>query len=131
MISDVSQGLIQLRGDLGECVSLVEMQTQSIALIFTEGVQKSLDGRISDQLHTELGFHCRLRTGVECFRSYIEVDARVEVPRLEVTSAVDCAMVSHLDDPRTSRAFGRIEESSLAMNKQEHVLEQIVCLGRI
>ena len=56
---------------------------------------------------------------------------RVEVPRLEVTSAVDCAMVGHLDDPGPSRAFGRIEESGLAMNKQEHVLEQIVCLGRI
>src|SRR5579862_506466 len=127
MISDVSQGLIQLRGDLGECVSLVEMQTQSIALIFTEGVQKSLDGRISDQLHTELGFHCRLRTGVECFRSYIEVDARVEVPRLEVTSAVDCAMVSHLNDPGTAGALGGIKYFRFAMNEQENFLKQVVC----
>jgi len=34
MISDVSQRLIELQGNLGEGVALKEMQTQSIALVF-------------------------------------------------------------------------------------------------
>jgi len=49
MISDISQGLIQLYGDLVEGITLEKMQAQSITLIFTETVQKSLDGRVSDQ----------------------------------------------------------------------------------
>ena len=107
------------------------MQAQSITLVFTEGVEKSLDGRISDQFAPNCVRLVRFRTGIECVRGSIEIDTRVEVPRLEVASAVDCAMVSHLNDPGTAGTFGGIKYVRFAMNKQEDFLKQVVCLGRV
>ena len=49
VISNVSQGLIQLCGNFVEAIALKEMEHQSIALVVGQGVEKSLHGRISDQ----------------------------------------------------------------------------------
>jgi hypothetical protein len=53
VIANVSQGLIQLLGNLVEAVTFEKMQAQSITLVFGQGVEKSLDGRIADQLTEE------------------------------------------------------------------------------
>jgi len=49
VVSDISQRLIQLHGDLVECAALEKMQGQSTALVFRQGVEKFLEGRICDQ----------------------------------------------------------------------------------
>jgi hypothetical protein len=50
MIANISQRLVQLCGDFGECVALVEMQAQSITLVLGESIQKPLHGRVSDHI---------------------------------------------------------------------------------
>jgi hypothetical protein len=50
MIANISHRLIQLGGDLSECEPLNKVQAQSMALVFSQGIEKCLYGRISDHL---------------------------------------------------------------------------------
>src|SRR5882762_5180717 len=49
MMPNVSQRLVQLYGDLVEGIAIEKVQAQSTTLVFCQGAEKSVDGRISDQ----------------------------------------------------------------------------------
>jgi len=129
MISNVSQGLIQLRGDFGECVAFVEMQAESITLVFGKSVEKSLDGRISDQFVSRLVPFGSIRPRIDCFRCFIEIDLGVEVARLESAAFVESAVIGHLDDPGANSSLGRIKDRAVAMDEEKHILQQVIRLG--
>ena len=117
MISNVSHGLIQLHGNFGESVALEKMQAQSITLVFGKRVEKSFDGRISDQFGQNSGlFPPRTQIG-EAFGFQIEVS--IEVSRVQVAAAVNRALVGNQHKPRTKRSLLGIEDVSPAMHKQE------------
>ena len=130
MIANVSQGLVQLRGNFSECIALVEVQAQSIALILGEGVEKSLHGRISDQLAPELSLFPSLE-GLSRLQSSVQVKVRVEVPRLEVPPTIDRALIGHLYNPGSEGALFWIKDGSFSMDKQEQLLEEIIGFGSI
>ena len=99
MIANISQRLVQLHSNLVEGIALVKMQAKSIALVFSQGVEKSLDGRISDQFTKRIVRFPAIRAWIKYFRRSIEIYMCVEVTRLQVTAPVDGPMVGHLDNP--------------------------------
>ena len=81
MIANVSQRLIEFDGNLAESIALEEVKTQSITLVLGQGVQKSLDGRISDQAAHESTAFSSLPEAREICGS-VKIQTRVEMPRL-------------------------------------------------
>jgi hypothetical protein len=50
MIANIPQRLTELGGDLREREAFDKVQAQSMALVFSQGVEKCLHGRLSDHL---------------------------------------------------------------------------------
>jgi hypothetical protein len=53
------------------------------------------------------------------------------VPRIQVTTPGNGAVIGHLKDPEPRRASGSVEHPALAMDQEKDVLEQVVGLGCI
>jgi len=99
-------------------MALVKVQVQSITLIFGQGLQKSLNGRISDQFGQNSGlFPPRTQIG-EAFGFQIEVS--IEVSRVQVAAAVNCALVGNQHKPRTKRSLLGIEDLDLRCTNKKH-----------
>jgi hypothetical protein len=99
-------------------MALVKVQVQSITLIFGQGLQKSLNGRISDQFGQNSGlFPPRTQIG-EAF-GFLQIEVSIEVSRVQVAAAVNRALVGNQHKPRTKRSLLGIEDVSPAMHKQE------------
>jgi len=47
---------------------------------------------------------------------------RVEVPGIEVASAVNRAVIGYLNDPGAHGSLGRIKDGAIAMDKEKYVL---------
>ena len=129
MIANVSHRLIELCGNFGEGVAIKEMQAQSITLVFGQCVEESLNGRISDQRAEGRGVIPALRARVHQIRDAVEVHPRVKVTRIEVASAVDRAVIGHLNNPGGHRSLGRIKDGAVAVDEEEYVLKQVVSFG--
>ena len=99
-------------------MALVKVQVQSITLIFGQGLQKSLNGRISDQFGQNSGlFPPRTQIG-EAF-GLLQIEVSIEVSRVQVAAAVNRALEGNQHKPRTKRSLLGIEDVSPAMHKQE------------
>jgi len=99
-------------------MALLKVQPQSITLIFGQGLQKSLNGRISNQFGQNSGlFPARTQIG-EAF-DFLQIEVSIEVSRVQVAPAVNRALVGNQHKPRTKRSLLGIEDVSPAMHKQE------------
>src|SRR5580692_6030783 len=129
MTSDVYEGSPRELGNLFECVSLEEEESDGLLLLRGEpGVQPRR------QLLSQNAFHRqfvkrKLTPGVgQKPACLLQVLAGIEVTGIEVAPTVEGPVIGHLENPRARCTLGRVEQGGFAENEEKNLLHQIVRL---
>ena len=125
MISDVSQRLAGPGCYLAETMPFKEMEFESLQLLSgyfsSQPVQQDFTRNLIDG---DLPFGRRRSLFVEF------LDA-VVMANIQVSSAVDCPLVSHLNDPRCAGTLLGVKKPRLLEKEEEKLLEKILSLALI
>src|ERR1700730_6565662 len=130
VVPHIPQGLPHFFADLQETTTIEKMQAQGFPLVLRQGFEHliqaitpkdgfcgiiALRGRITDHM-----------TG-----RALNLRARIEMPRGEVSTPLDCSLVGHMNDPGACRAFGTVEDRTLSLDEEKQILGEILGLCRV
>ena len=105
MVSDISVGLAQLRGDFFERMPFEEVQSKRFPLIFGQRLDNPLPPISSEEPFDGLVIVCATVAVLATFNRLVCNSGQIKPVRLQLPPAQEGLSVGNLDDPGTGRTF--------------------------
>src|SRR5712664_4901210 len=113
----VPKGLTRLHTDLGQRITLKEMQTQCLLLFSREGSDYFLQAvAAKDRFRGIIIFDNRLLRYV---MALFDLHPIVELPRREVPPSPDCLVIGCMNNPRACRTLRTVEDCAFPLDEEE------------
>jgi hypothetical protein len=129
-MSYVAERLSELRGNLVQCISLEEIESQRPALRWGQ-----LGDRVAEAFLAKVRLDGLIEKGHgdsgRSRNALVQLPGVVRVPSVEVPASLARRLVGHLNDQRAWRSLRWIEDGGLLVNQQEDFLHYVFGLGTV